>query len=218
MSGSRPRPLAPHPAIALPMVALVLAGCFLVPPPRPWTVHDVAERAGYLSAAFARDDETLGFYFEPTADCRAMLVEGSETLYRKRGPLGTLEQGDLQCVPVGIGRIKAWVRRNPVPLDLPILPSAPATFREIYRDADVVAVRGNLPLTALVYLPGGHDAVAFLANAPACQTYIEQGGAAMQYKRETQDVVWFGSITDPCRILGLARPLPPRSEAAGSTE
>ena len=195
--------------------AFALTSCCLLPAPRPFAIHDVVERAGYLAADLTRDDETLGFYFEPTPDCRAILIQGAEALYRKRGPLGTLEQGEVECVPVGIGRIRSWALRNPVPLDLPILPSAAATFREIYRDAEVVIVRGNFPLSALVYFPGGRDSVAFLPNVDVCQGRIEQGGAFMQYKRDTPEVVWLGGADAPCPILGLARPLAPQEPGSG---
>ena len=195
--------------LAASLVALALAGCFLIPELRAWTVHDVVARAGYIEATITLDKQSLGFYFEPTPDCQAMLQNESELFYRKFGPLGTLEQDDRECVPVGIGRIRSWALRNPTPRNLPILPSLPATFREIYRDDEVVLVRGNFPLSRLVYFSGGRDAVAFLPNAPVCQTYIEQGAGAMQYKRVMSEVIWLGSAANRCQSLGLARPLIP---------
>jgi hypothetical protein len=189
-----------------PLLALALGGCFFLDF-RAWTIHEVAEYAGYLSASITRDEETLGFYFEPTPDCRAMLVDDVEVDYRKRGPLGTFEQDERTCVPIGIRRIRAWALRHPTPRNMPILPSLPANFAEIYRNDDVVLVRGNFPLSRLVYFGGGRDAVAFLPNSEVCQRYVEQGGGNMQYRRRTEEVVWLGSASDRCQILGLARPL-----------
>ena len=190
-------------------LGLALAGCSLLPNARPWMVHDVTQHGGYIVAAITRDRETLGFYFEPTPDCAAMLQEDGALFYRKRGPLGTLEQDDRACVPLGIGRIRSWVLRRNRPRNLPILPSLPATFREITRNSEVVLVRGNFPLASLVFFAGGRDAVAFLPNIEVCQRYIEQGGGAMQYRRSSQEVVWLGSASARCQILGLARPLVP---------
>ncbi len=192
---------------ALLVLALGLEGCFLFRTPRPWTVNDVTEVDGYLSATFTRDDETLGFFFAPSGDCRAILRNSAEIFYEQRGPLGTVAQDDRDCVPIGIGQLRAWARRNPTPRDLPILPSLPAHFREIHRDAHFVLVRGSFPLAGLVYFHSGRDAVAFLPNSPACEPAIAQGGANMQYKRWNENVVWLGSVTAPCPILGLAFPL-----------
>ena len=127
---------------------------------------------------------------------------------------GTLQQGDRSCVPVGIGRIRSWALRNPTPRKLPILPSQSASFREIYRDSEVVLVRGNFPLAGLVYFSGGRDAVAFLPNTEVCRRYIEQGAGAMQYKRRTEEVIWLGGASARCQILGLARPLVPQQPGA----
>lgn len=193
--------------LGVPILAAVLfAGCFFLDF-RPWTVHEVVEYGGYLSASITRDDETLGFYFEPTPDCRAVLQDGDEVSYRQRGPLGTFESEERSCVPVGIGRIRAWALRNPTPRNMPILPSLPANFAETFRNDDVVLVRGNFPLSRLVFFSGGRDAVAFLPNVEVCQRYIDQGGANMQYRRRTDEVVWLGSASARCQILGLARPL-----------
>lgn len=191
------------------VVGVMTAGCFLLPDRGPWTVHDVSRIGGYLSAAISRDSETLGFYFAPTADCQAMLQFAGEIEYRKRGPLGTLEQGDRTCAPVGIGRIRSWALRSPTPRNLPILPSQPAHYSEIHRNEDVVLVRGNFPLSGLVYFHSGRDAVAFLPNSEICRRQIEDGGANMQYRRATQEVIWLGGASARCPILGLARPLAP---------
>jgi hypothetical protein len=184
-------------------------------------VHDVERHGGYISAAISSGGETLGFYFEPTPDCEAMLQESAELFYRKFGHLGTLRQEERECVPVGINRIRAWTRRFPTPRNLPILPSLPATFREIHSDSDLVLVRGNFPLSRLVYFAGGRDAVAFLPNIPVCQPHIEQGAGFMQYKRVTQEIIWLGAAAERCQILGLARPLiasEPESQAESGTE
>ena len=195
-----------------------LPGCFLFPAPRPWTVHDAREIGGYLAAQFTRDDETLGFYFRPSDDCRAVLRDGAEIFYEKRGPLGTVVLDERQCVPIGIGQLRAWALRNPTPRDLPILPSLPAHFREIQRGDGLVLVRGDFPLAGLVYFHSGRDAVAFLPDTPECATAIEQGGANMQYKRWAADVVWLGSVTAPCPIRGLAYPLDPEMPAPNAGE
>jgi len=189
-----------------PILTVFLAGCFFLDF-RPWTVHEVAEYGGYLSASITRDDETLGFYFEPTPDCRAVLQNGDEVSYRQRGPLGTFETDERSCEPVGIGRIRAWAHRHPRPRNMPNLPSLPANFHETFRNDEVVLVRGNFPLSRLVYFAGGRDAVAVLPNVEACQRAVDEGGANMQYRRRTDEVIWLGSASDRCQILGLARPL-----------
>ena len=189
---------------------LAFSGCETTrPKAQPWTIHDVSRHGGYLAASIRGEQQTLAFYFEPTPDCKAMLQEFGEQLYRRRGPLGTLQQGEKSCVPVGIGRIRSWALRHPTPRNLPILPSQPARFRKIYSDSEVVLVRGNFPLAGLVFFAGGRDAVAFLPNIEVCQRYVEQGGGAMQYRRSSQEVVWLGSASARCQILGLARPLVP---------
>jgi hypothetical protein len=191
---------------------LVLAACGGLPYPgrsSDYTLSNVTPRGPYVEATISAGGEVLRFFFDASDEsCRQLLVPDARVQYIEFGTLGQLRGNDLTCQPIGIASLAAWTSRVPRPRNTGPRPSAPVHFREFYRDAQLVFVRGEFPLAGLVGWPGGRDTVAVLPRNEACQAPSQAQSGTMYYSPTASDPLWLGSDSQRCPILGLVEPRP----------
>jgi hypothetical protein len=170
-------------------------------------VH-VERRGPYLDAVLANSSLELRVFAPADATCAQVLAPEATVGYVERGIGGRFTRGELACDAAGIGDPLMQNARRPRGSDLrdsPV-PRAQATFREIYRDEDVIVLHGRFPLASRVGWARGDDSVAVVANTPACRTAIEEGVASMEYRPAGANTLTLVSREGPCRIDGLLRP------------
>jgi hypothetical protein len=207
------RSLAIFAAACLVMIAL--AGCWkrTLVPSRPFGnvaahVGAVERTGGYLIAPIRDERGELRFFFPDTPECAQVIVAEASVVYRRLGVLGSVSRGDVTCDPIGIASLLEWRDRSarvsrpssarPIPREL-------ARFRVIYRDDDVILVRGRF-LIAREIRWIGDDTVAMIPAA--CHALADSGSATVEFRPIGRVPFRFLSPVD-CPILGFARPIPP---------
>jgi hypothetical protein len=98
---------------------------------------------------------------------------GARVRYVWDGAMGSLAElaGASSCQAVGIGSLAEWRQTRPEDTDLPQgvgLPREVARYRVVFRDPEVILVRGHFPLTRHLGWVGAADAIAVMKNTPAC--------------------------------------------------
>jgi hypothetical protein len=169
-------------------------------------VTEVAQRDGYL-------DATLGdqrFFFPADPKCRAVLVRGAQVHYVETGVLGLVESEAGECEPVGVGSLEAWRSNKPREVSRRLNPRAQIVYREIYRDDDVVFLRGRFPLASRARLRGD-DVIAVISTHEACLETAgtgEQTGT-MEYRQAGRDPFRAFLGATPCPISAFVLPIGP---------
>jgi hypothetical protein len=87
------------------------------------------------------------------------------------------------------------------------VPRTQATFRTLYKDADVVLLRGRFPLASRIGWSGGQDTVVVVGNVERCRGPVERGVASMEYRPGSRNALALVGTTGLCRIDGLIQPL-----------
>lgn len=172
------------------------------------SIEWLGERSVYLDVRVDTAGKQLRFFLPAAAaDCAALKDVNGEVSYANSGVLGRLDSGALHCEPVGILSLDEWRSRRPRSSREPV-PRARATWRVIYRDADLVLARGRFVLAAQLGWSGGADTVAVFAVDPECAATLERGVGSLEYRPSGSDVLALVGADRRCPLLGLARPIP----------
>ncbi len=133
-----------------------------------FTVTSVAPRGGYLDVQLT-GDSPLRTFIPDDSECRRVAKVGTRVRYVWDGAMGSLSQLDAgrSCQAVGIGSLGEWrqMRSESQPA---ALPREVARYRVVFRDRDVIFVRGHFPLTRHLGWVGSADAIAVMRNTPSC--------------------------------------------------
>jgi hypothetical protein len=204
---------------ALAVAALISGGCSrdalvyaaaLPSTSTPATISWSIERGDYVDIALTTAGKELRFLLpladEACASFRAPAPQGS-TLYVNSGLLGRLERADARCAPVGVLSLQEWRDRRPRGSREPI-PRSRAQWEVVYSDADVWMLRGRFGLAGELGWVGGADTIAVAERGDVCDAVAASGNASLEFRHVGRDVLTLLGESGPCRLLGIARPLP----------
>lgn len=179
-----------------------------VVPPSGASVLGVRERGPYLDV-LVRDGDTDHRRFVPRSpDCVFVLTPEARVAFSDTGIAGRFERSGVRCDAVGIGDpLMSRSRRGRGELG-ELVPRRQASFREFYRDADVILLRGRFPLVGRVGFAGGGDCVAVVRNRPACRQAAEEGVASIEFRARGPNTLALVAGRELCRIDLLALPPP----------
>jgi hypothetical protein len=169
----------------------------------PSVVTRVDQRGPFLDATLG--DWRFFFHDEPT--CQAVLELGAQVSYHDSGPLGSVDSEAGACEPIGVGSLEAWRSLRGRGMDDKPKPRAQTVSREMYRDKDVVLLRGRFPLASRARMRGD-DIVAVLDADDACVPKIsssEQTGT-MEYKQSGRPPFRLFLGGESCTIVGFIKP------------
>lgn len=173
---------------------------------RDVTVAKVGAHGPYLLAEMRGEAGDVDFLVPATEPCARLLRPEAGVTYSKQGNFGRFSgEGDV-CDPVGIASLAVWRDRHPRARGRP-LPLSTARFAVIYRDDELVMLRGRFPFTGRVGIPGGHDIVAVLPNSEICQGPIEKGEASIEFRDAGKVPFRLMAGRGFCPILGFAAPV-----------
>jgi hypothetical protein len=169
----------------------------------------VEPRFGYLDTALQGPGFELRSFLPASDRCRHV-VGGETVAYLSDSPYGTLLRGDQRCEAAGIGSLRQWRDRRPRDAYArSIVPSAQASYREVYRDAEVAFLRGHFPLAHKLGFAGLGDVIAVVPLTPVCQPALGRDTATLEYFEAGRNVLTLSSAEGRCNLEGLIRPLGP---------
>ncbi len=172
------------------------------------TVARVIPRGPYLEVWLRAPGLGLVSYAPADAACREILAEEQQIEYRSGGTGGSFERAGRRCEAAGIGSLDEWRKRRPQPRTRSPVPSALASYRILYEDAEIALARGRFPLAGLLGWVGGDDTVVAIPKTPTCQRPLASGVATMQYFPAGREVLALGGEGGLCPIAGLLVPPP----------
>jgi hypothetical protein len=169
----------------------------------------VEERGPYLDAGLVGHGLDLRTFVPANDVCRAVLNTEEPVTYAERGVAGRFDRAGLSCEAVGYGDSRIRGARQPRRGELrdSAVPRTQATFRTLYKDADVVLLRGRFPLASRIGWSGGQDTVVVVGNVERCRAPVERGVASMEYRPGSRNALALVGATGLCRIDGLIQPL-----------
>ncbi len=173
-------------------------------------VVEATPRGMYYVARLRGDGLDLSFFVPTTPECRDLMETSLPLTYRRVGVFGELSDGEKRCDMAGTASLAAW-RDRLGRVEGPAFPRGTARFSEIYRDEDVVLLRGRFPLLGRIRMPGGVDAVAMVPMDPQCMRPIERGEATLEFNDSARWAYRLVSNMGPCVVEGFA--MPPESGA-----
>lgn len=172
-------------------------------------VADVKQRMDYLDTRLQGSGWELRTFLPASPTCRHV-VDGESVQYLADGPYGTLVRGDERCVAAGLGSLREWRDRRPRDVTArSIVPSAQASYREVYRDADVAFLRGQFPLAYKLGFAGLGDVIAVVPLVPVCEPPLQRDTSTLEYFEAGSNVLTLSSRDGRCNLAGLIRPLSP---------
>ncbi|MEN8160682.1 MAG: hypothetical protein ABFS41_11485 [Myxococcota bacterium] len=179
------------------------------------SVVRVVPRGAYLDATLVGHGLSLEVYTPRDAACSHVLEPEGQVDYVERGVAGRLERDGASCDAIGIGGSRIRRARQPrgAATRASVIPRAQASFRETYRDDEVILLRGRFPLASQVGFGGGGDAVAVVPNEARCTETIERGVASMEYRPAGRTTLSLVGKRGLCPIIGLIQPLGPPAPA-----
>jgi len=172
-------------------------------------IRDVTVRFEYIDAFVSAGGFQYRFFFPDSEPCRVILYNPKGARFVWIGPLGRLTQGELRCSPVGVLSLQAWRNRGPRRSREP-LPRSQANFKEVWRDDEMVLVRGRFPLAGTVGWAGGLDSIAVLPDIEDCLGFLERGVASMEFRASGNRPLVLIARNRLCPITGFAQPPPGR--------
>lgn len=172
------------------------------------TVEDVTPRGDVLQARLQGNGFGIETFAPAGEPCASVLRDGQEITFLPNVPLGRLRLGELDCDANGMGSLRVWRDRRgrPQTLTSDPVPRKQANYRVVYRDRDVVFLRGFFPLAHLIGWPGGQDSIAVVQNSEICQAPIDRGVASMEFRPRGPRPLSLVSTNGLCEIIGLVRP------------
>ena len=162
-------------------------------------------RGSYLDAWVDAGGFEYRFFFPNEPVCQALLARPDGLHFVWLGTLGRITNGEQRCDAVGVLSLQAWRDRQPR-LSREPLPRAPARYRVVYRDPDLVQLHGRFPLAAQLGFTGTQRLIIVLPNQGACRRFVDRGTASMEYRASGPDALTLISQDELCPVLGLAHP------------
>ncbi|MDJ0790163.1 MAG: hypothetical protein QNK05_25495 [Myxococcota bacterium] len=173
------------------------------------SVLGVRERGPYLDVVVQDGDETQRRFVPVSPDCRFVLTAEARVAFHSSGLAGRFERSGVLCTAVGIGDpLMSRSNRGRGGMG-ELIPRGQANFRELYRDDDVILLRGRFPLVERVGFTGGDDCVAVVRNEPACRDAAEEGVASIEFRARGKNTLALVAGRELCRIDLLALPPAP---------
>jgi hypothetical protein len=174
-----------------------------------FSVAKVVERGGYLDTILQGRAGELRVFAPADEICAAVLVPEASVAFASEGAGGKLERNGQVCRGVGRGSLTEWRERRARPENLETaVPRAQASYRVVYRDADVVFLRGRFPLAGLVGWSEVGDTIAVVPDTEICREPIGAGVASLEYRPVGPNVLALVTRQGLCPIEGLLQPLP----------
>ncbi|HET6304869.1 MAG TPA: hypothetical protein VFG80_08810 [Myxococcota bacterium] len=174
-----------------------------------FSVAKVVERGGYLDTILQGRAGELRVFAPADETCAAVLAPEASVAFASEGAGGKLERNGQVCRGVGRGSLAEWRERRARPENLETaVPRAQASYRVVYRDADVVFLRGRFPLAALIGWAEVGDSIAVVPDTEICREPIEAGVASLEYRPVGPNVLALVTRRGLCPIEGLLQPLP----------
>lgn len=176
----------------------------------PFSVVKLVERGGYLDATLQGGAGELRIFAPAHEVCQEVLAPEASLAFASEGPGGTLERDGWICRGVGRGSLAEWRARRArsESLDGTPVPREQAAYRVVYRDADVVFLRGRFPLAARIGWTEIGDTIAVVPDTAICREPIEAGVASLEYRPVGRNVLSLITSQGLCPIEGLIEPLP----------
>jgi hypothetical protein len=86
------------------------------------------------------------------------------------------------------------------------VPRAQASLREeLYRDDELVLVKGRFPLASYVGWSGGSSTIAVLPVGGVCEAPIRDGVASLEYRDSGDRVLSLVTSDGLCSLIGLVK-------------
>lgn len=166
-------------------------------------VSEVHARGRVLDARLTGPTE-LETFVRANDACRAVFRPGQSIAYHEQPPGGRFSADDVECPAVGIGSLRTWRDRasHGISEGGPV-PRAQASFEVVYRDEDVVFLRGRFPLAVRIGWTGADDTVAVVAADAACAKAVDDGVASMEFRAQGPRALSLISGDGLCPITGL---------------
>lgn len=176
------------------------------------SVGRVVPRAGYLDVELHAPGWVLRTFL-PADEVCSRVVAGETAQYVSDGAYGAVARGSDLCSAAGLGSLAEWRSSGPRATGAAVIPSAAASYRKVYEDAEVVFLRGNFPLASRLGFHGLGDAIAVVPKTPICQRPLERTSAKLEYFPVGPNVLTLGSEDGRCNIEGLIQPLSEAKES-----
>lgn len=170
------------------------------------------ERGAYLDTSVDAGGFQYRLFFPNEPGCKELLSRPSGLQFVWLGVMGRVTDGDERCDAVGVLSLLAWRDRQPRFSREP-LPRAPARYELVYRDDDLVQLRGRFPLARELGFTGSQNMVVVLPNEGPCQRFVDVGTASMEFRASGPHPLTLISGNELCRVLGLAQPPPPSRQS-----
>lgn len=172
------------------------------------TAAQVTPRASWLEVTLLSPDFNRVFYFRASDVCKALIVEGQDVEYRRTGGYGYVQRGAVRCDVAGIGSLGRWRDSfgRPTRGMAPGKPRQRSDFKEVYRDDDVVMVRGKFLVAAYIKWPGPDDTIAVFENSPECGPVLSRGMGFTEYDPNASNPIVLVQQGGNCPMRGLIRP------------
>ena len=181
------------------------------------TISNVSVRFEYIDAFVEAGAFRYRFFFPDREPCRSILNAPENLSFVWLGPLGRITKGEERCSPVGVLSLREWRNRGPRRSREP-LPRGQAVFKEIWRDGELVLIRGRFPLAGLANWKGGHDTIGILPNSETCIGFLERGVASIEFRASGNNPLVLIDRRNLCPIQGFAQPLPAPGESDAPSE
>ena len=169
-------------------------------------VQTVHTRSAFIDATFAGRGFSGRLFFRREQDCGRIIVEGKALSYQRTGPWGRISGDGVSCEPVGIGTLAIFRDMKPRQRSGRGLPRAPAEFREVWRDQEVVILRGRFTMAGRIGWTRPDDTLAVVGNSEPCSQPIEAGRAQLEFRTNGPDALRLISTLGNCPLEGLIIP------------
>lgn len=166
----------------------------------------LAERGDYLDTQVETGTKTYRFFLPDSEECRALVDAKMGVDYQQLGVFGRLTSGEFRCDPIGVLSLRAWRDQRPQSGNRrETIPRAQANWKEIYRDADMVILRGRFPLVSYIGISGGADTLVAVPIEPLCNSVVDKGVGSMEFRVSGKNVLSLVAPDGLCPVLGVIR-------------
>ena len=175
----------------------------------PFSVAKVVQRGGYLDTTLQGRAGAVRVFAPADAVCATVLAPEASVAFESEGAGGRMERDGWVCRGVGRGSLAEWRARRPRPESLETaIPREQAAYRVVYRDDDVVFLRGRFPLAGLIGWSEVGDTIAVVPDTEICREPVDAGVASLEYRPVGPNVLALVTSQGLCPIEALLQPLP----------
>ncbi len=169
-------------------------------------VQTVYTRQAFIDATFAGSGFSGRLFFRREQECSRLIVAGKALSYERVGSWGRVSGDGVTCEPVGIGTLAIFRDMAPRQRSGRGLPRLAAEFREVWRDDEVVFLRGRFSMAGRIGWVRSDDTLAVVGNSEACSEPIEAGRAMLEFRTNGPDALRLISTLGNCPLEGLIIP------------